>query len=91
MVATSASIIYGLPRMRFRGLNAPPYDVAGFNFAHSHGERGYPYVDGEAFEWTGLNSKRLGFTLYFLNTLEADLFPKAWNSWSKALANCQPG
>ncbi len=91
MVATPASIIYGLPRMRFRGLNAPPYDVAGFNFAHSHGVRGYPYVDGEAFEWTGLNSKRLPFTLYFLNTLEPDLFPKAWNSWWKALANGEPG
>ncbi len=91
MAPTPASIIYGLPRMRFRGLNAPPYDVAGFNFAHSHGERAYPYVDGEAFEWTGLNSKRLGFTLYFVNTLEPDSFPKAWNSWQKALFNGEPG
>jgi prophage DNA circulation protein len=91
MVATAASIIYGLPRMRFRGLNAPPYDVAGFDFQHSHGERGYPFVDGEAHEWTGLNAKRLQFTLYFVNTLEADSFPKAWNGWQKALFNGAPG
>ena len=85
------SVIYGLPVMTFRGLLAPPYDVAGFGFSHSHGKRRHPYFNGAAHDWTGLDEQQLPFTLYFLNTLEPDAFPDAWNEWWTELQNGEPG
>jgi prophage DNA circulation protein len=79
------SVIYGLPKMTFRGLEAPPYDVAGFDFSHSHGVNAYPYINGASHDWTGLDSHKLNFTLYFLNSLEANAFPVKWEKWRKAL------
>jgi prophage DNA circulation protein len=84
------SIIYGLQRMELDGLVAPPYDVAGFSFSHSHGQRTYPYANGSAFEWMGLDSMQLQFTLYFLNTLEKNLFPAKWNDWRVKLFDGTP-
>jgi len=79
------SVIYGLPKMTFRGLEAPPYDVAGFDFSHSHGVNQYPYINGASHDWTGLDSHKINFTLYFLNSLEADAFPVKWEKWRKEL------
>jgi hypothetical protein len=85
------SVIYGLPLMSFRGLDAPPYDLANVDFSHSHGVRPYPYIDGAAHDWTGLDPQNLQFNLYFLNTLEAGAFPDTWEEWRKELFDGSPG
>ena len=85
------SVIYGLPKMTFRGLSAPPYDVAGYDFSHSHGTNTYPYINGASHDWTGLDPKKPSFTLYFLNSLEPDAFPVLWEKWRKELDDGAPG
>lgn len=88
---TPNSIIYGLAPLLWRGLEAPPYDVAGFDFSHSQAEKRYPYIDGAAHDWTGLDPVSMKFTLYFINTLRRDAFPQLWEQWRKALLNGAPG
>lgn len=85
------SIIYGLPKMTFRGIEAPPYDVAGFDFSHSHGVRKYPYINGASHDWTGLDQHPLDFTLHFLNTLKPRAFPEMWEEWKLELFDGSAG
>ncbi len=84
------SVIYGLPRMKLDGLKAPPYDLAAFDFGHDHGERRYPYIRGASHPWTGMAPESLQFTLYFLNTLEENMFPDHWNKWWAKLQKGEP-
>lgn len=95
-MATPASIIHDLPEVtwttRAHGqLVAPPYDVAGYHFSHSQAERRFPYIDGAAHDWTGLDAVQMRFTFYFLNTLQRDAFPGLWGKWRDALHDGAPG
>lgn len=83
--------IYGLPLMTFRGLRAPPYDIANFAFSHSQAEARFPYRSGARHDWTGLDPIPLDFKLYFVNTLEPQAFPELWEKWRAALFDGAPG
>lgn len=90
--ASPVTAIHGLAPMTFRGVEAPPYDNASFDFSHGQPERPYPYIDGTGHEHTGFNSENLQFTLYFLNTLgDATIFPDLWDLWWRELQNGSPG
>ena len=85
------SVIYGLPRAEWRGLVAPPYDVAGFSFSHRQTEQQYYGIGGASHRHAGMNTTPMHFKLYFLNTLEAGLFPARWNDWQVALFDGKAG
>lgn len=94
-MANPLSIIHSLPVLKFRGVAHRFYDVAGFDFSHSHGERSYPYVTGAAHDWTGLDARKFQFNLFFLNRLaprhDPPLFPDLWNQWWRELQDGSPG
>lgn len=84
--------IQGLPAMSFRGVPAPPYDTAGFDFAHAQAERAYPYLKGKGHEACGLEPQEMRFTLYFLNTVGGPgMFPELWERWWTELQDGAPG
>lgn len=84
---TAMQIVRDLPRLQWRGLDAPPYDVVTAEFAHDQSARGVPYVDGEIHDWTGRKSFKFTVRLFFLNGLinEPNHFPDTWNDWRDAL------
>lgn len=83
--------IQGLPLMTWRGLRSPPYDTASFSFSHQQAEKRFPYIDGAAHDWTGMDPIPFDFQLYFLNSLEPRLFPDLWERWRVALFDGSPG
>ncbi len=85
---TQYNVIAALPKLRWRHLEAPPYDVLGFEWGHRLPVNVVPYVDGDMHDGTGRESYGLKARLYFCNGIEgrADLFPKLWNEqWLPAL------
>lgn len=80
-------IIRDLPRLQWRGLDAPPYDIITVEWSHDQAARGVPYVDGEMHDWTGRTSFRFTVRLFFLNGLldEPNHFPDTWEDWRTAL------
>lgn len=84
-------VTHGLPRLTFRGIEAPPYNTAGFNFSHDQAEKKFPFVNGAAHEHVGLNPLELPVTMFFHNNLGAGLFPELWDEWRDALFDGSPG
>lgn len=85
------SVIQGLPRMRWRGLTAPEYDVASFDWDTGQAKRRYPGIDGAGHASVGRDAFPLTFRLYFLNSLTADAFPMLWDEWWPKLRDGEAG
>lgn len=99
---TPDRVIQDLEPMTWRGVEAPPYDTAGFTFRHTQPGRMYPNINGASHDWQGMEAIPLRFRLYFLNTIAlrgrrrnrgstTDLFPGLWNDWWKILQDGRPG
>lgn len=91
---TPNSIILGLPKMTWRNIVAPPYDMANSSGGWRQSEQAYPFIDVPGHQNVGRKSIPLTFKLYFLNTASGhtekstgqndDLFPKLWEKWRDA-------
>lgn len=86
-MADALRAIQNLPLVTWRGLEAPPYDTAGFSFSHSHGVNLYPYVSQGTHNWAGLNPLQMPFRFFFINGVDnrIDWFPDLYNQWWPAL------
>lgn len=73
-----ASAIHDLPHLTWKG-NKIYYKSVRTNWSHRLAPRTYLDIHGEAHDWTGRNSLRIGVTAVFHNTIEAGLFPGKWN------------
>jgi prophage DNA circulation protein len=85
MATSQANVIGGLAELTFRGLPAVPCGDASYDFGHDQAERRYPYVDGAGYDNTGRTPIKFTATLYFVNTLQANLYPSVWNQWRDGL------
>ena len=89
------NIINGLPALQWRGLDAPPYDIAPIEVSHTQAERRFPYIDGAGHDHTGRNPVKFTVRLYFINTLALEastrLFPDLWEQWRAALLDGSAG
>jgi prophage DNA circulation protein len=90
-MATQADVISGLSELSFRGLPPVPCGDASYDFGHDQAERRYPYIDGAGHDNTGRTPIKFGATLYFVNTLEPDLYPTVWNQWRDGLLDGSSG
>lgn len=93
-MTTQIDVISGLPGLKWRGFDAPPYDVVTFSWAHRQSPRVVPYVDGDMHDNTGRSAFQFSARLYFCNTLERrqNLFPALWEQeWKDALLDGSPG
>jgi hypothetical protein len=81
MPADPWNAIADLPAMTFRGLTAPPYDMANFSGSFSLAEKRYPYIDGALYSNVGRDPIPMQFKFYFLNTLGEGLFPDLFEKW----------
>jgi prophage DNA circulation protein len=96
---TPNSIILGLPKMTFRGIESPPYDLVTSTGGWRQEELTFPYVDVSGHDNLGRKSMPFEFKLYFLNTAggtlsspSSALFPDLWNQWREAfIFNGDPG
>lgn len=89
---TAANIIADLPELRWRTF-AAPCEQSSYKGSHAQAKRGYPFVDGNAHDWTGRNSYEIPATrLHFINTIKPkDWYPTRWNQFREALENGKPG
>ena len=78
------NVIPSLPPMTWRGIVAPPYDMANASGAHQQAERRFPYIDGASHDNVGRDPLQMPFKLYFLNSLRDGLFPSLFLSWRDA-------
>jgi len=80
-------IIADLPILKWRGLEAPPYEFVSFEFDNELSPRQVPYVDGEIHDFTGRRSFPMTARLFFLNTLgqQERMFPDYWEEWRSNL------
>jgi hypothetical protein len=85
------SVIQGLPRMKWRGLIAPEYDIASFNWDTGQAKRRYPGIDAAGHASVGRDSFPLTFRLYFLNSLHSKAFPEHWDEWWPKLRDGESG
>lgn len=85
MPTSAANAITELPVMSWRGIPAPPYDVAGYSGRHDQAPRNWPYIDGAGHDHTGRSQFQCTFKLYFINTLVFDAFPDLYNDWVNAV------
>lgn len=89
--APDANIIAGLPPLRWRGYDAPPYSLVTFEVENNLAPRSVPYVDDEIHDNTGRKSYPMTARLYFVNTVGGGtvngmrLFPDYWNIWRDLL------
>lgn len=81
------NIVAELPKLTWRGLEAPPYEFVTFEFNNELSPRQVPYVDGEIHDNTGRKSFPMTVRLFFLNTLgESErMFPERWEQWKDNL------
>lgn len=91
MAVNPMSVIQGLPRLKWRGLEAPEYDVASFDFDAGLVDRQYPYIPGTGHDNTGRRGHALTFKLYFLNSITKDAFPDLWDQWRPFLFDGESG
>ena len=84
--------IQGLPLLKWRGLEAPPYTMATFRIAHIQARREYARIDGVGHDNTGRDAIPMTFQLWFINGLDNrnDLFPELWEQWFAALDDGSP-
>lgn len=73
-----ASAIHDLPHLTWKG-NKIYYKSVRTNWSHRLAARKYLDIHGEAHDWTGRDSLRIGVTAVFHNTIEPGLWPGAWN------------
>lgn len=78
------NVIPSLPPMTWRGIVAPPYDMASASGAHQQAERRFPYIDGASHDNVGRDPFQMPFTLYFLNSLRDEVFPDLFLEWQGA-------
>lgn len=85
-------IIQGLPLLKWRGLDPPPYTRCTFKMTHNQASREYSRINGEGHDFTGTASIPMTFQLWFINGLEgrANLFPELWDKWFDAMADGSP-
>jgi prophage DNA circulation protein len=83
-------IVEQLQELTWRGRRAPCF-AAPFKFSHSQSRRAYPYVNGAAHDWTGLDAIPMTVQLYFLNTIEPGSFPGEYSFWQENLFDGAPG
>jgi prophage DNA circulation protein len=79
------NIINDLPTLTWRGIEAPPYDMASLSGSFSLAERRFPYIDGATHDDVGRNPIPMGFQLHFINTLGVELFPELFDRWVRAV------
>ena len=85
MATDALNAITELPRMTFRGITSPPYDIASFSGSFTLAKRSYPYIDADSYENIGRDSIPMKFRLYFLNSLGEELFPELFEKWVAAV------
>ena len=85
------SVIQSLPRLRWRGLVAPEYDIASFDFSTGLVPRRYPYISRASHDNVQRDSHSLTFKLYFLNSLTTEAFPQLWDEWRPFLFDGEAG
>lgn len=83
-MSTPAKTIHDLSPMTYGGLTAFVDDIE-TSWSHMLAPREYYQVDGEAHEWTKRESFKVSANLYFLNTFDANQYPKNWGKWRQAL------
>ena len=85
--------IQGLPLLKWRGLDAPPYTTASFRIRHIQAPREYNRINGSGHDHTGRDAIPMSFQLWFVNGLNNryDLFPDLWEDWFAALDDGSPG
>lgn len=92
---TPQSILFGLPALEWRGLEAPPYDTAPISVTHNQSPRKFPYIDGAGHDHTGRDPIRMTVRLFFINTLDLTagipLFPDLFELWKDALLDGSSG
>jgi hypothetical protein len=78
-----------LSTLRWKGLEAPPYEFVTFEYKNDLAARALPYVDGDMHDFTGRRSFPMRARLLFVNTLFSTigkrLFPEYWGEWSQVL------
>lgn len=84
--------IQGLPLLKWRGLDAPPYTQATFRIKHVQAPRPYNRINGVGHDHTGRQAIPMTFQLWFINGLDNrnDLFPELWEQWFAALDDGSP-
>jgi hypothetical protein len=89
---SDANIVAQLPRLSWRDLYTPPYDLVTFEFENELAPRAVAYTDGDGHDDTGRRSFPMTARLYFLNTLgeKRRMFPELWEEW-KANLDGGPG
>ncbi len=90
MAVTQANIVGALPELSWRGFKVP-CSAAPYEFSHTQVPLPYPYRDAEGHEWTGRNAIIFRATLFFLNTLQENLYPAGWNGYRNALFDGSAG
>lgn len=92
---TPQNIITGLPPLQWRGLDAPPYDIAPISVKHTQSERLFPYIDGAGHDHTGREPIQMNVRLHFINTLALEssprLFPDLFEQWKEACLDGSAG
>jgi len=80
-------IVAEMPLLRWRGLDAPPYELVTFEFANDLSPRSIPYIDGEIHDNTGRRAFPMTARLFFLNTLGESrlMYPDYWEEWKENL------
>jgi prophage DNA circulation protein len=91
MAAEPSNVVGSLAELSFRNLNPVPCGDASYDFGHDQAERRYPFIDAAGHDHTGRQPIKFSATLYFVNTLEAGLYPDAWNEWRDGLFDGSSG
>jgi len=78
-------ILKQLPLLSWRGLDPPPYDLVGFDWANELAPRRVPYVDVEIHDDLGRKSGQFKARLMFLETAQPGAFTNLWPQWLAAI------
>ena len=92
-MATALQAIQNLPLLSWKGLEAAPYDQAGYQFGNRHGRNTFPYVKGATHNPTGANPNVFPVRMWFVNGISnrIDWFPDVWEKWEPALEDGEVG
>ena len=91
MNGLQVDVIGQLPQLTWRTLAPVPVEDASYDFSHDQVERRYPYVDGAGHDHAGRAPIKFTARLVFINTLQKDLYPRAWQDWRAALFDGSSG
>lgn len=80
-----------LPVLKWKGEEHSHYEYADASWEIRYGRRRFPFVNGTAHRPIGRSEFVLPIRLFFLNSLEKNMFPDKWETWKPLLTDGEAG